>query len=938
MHDSPQQQAEIYWIDRTDDVRTTLIAANAHSLTEGEWLAPLSMGCAPIGLRECDLIPCKPFAEMSVENTSGADVDSPLLGIGLARDGATLMQKRALRTAVPPLFAGRSVRPPLRGDGSPRSPLILSNDFDLRLLQATERDQWFDMLLGGEQLLLRGFSGLPGVALLRMPLLRVVATVGGRRFALTPDTVRVDLATRTVLVVSRATLPSSLRLEAEPGAWTPRIAPAPGRPGYLRSPPAWSFAAGARRQSRPSPTVDPIRLDSLDGFTVGSTRWFAAPDRHERAIIVKRAYSIVGGALVPLEGASLAADRLVDEDDPLSPLMIASDFAPKKPLVDVLVRGTAYARPGAEHALVRLSLADIDHAVVALPPRRWGTDGIPTASAPFEPVPLSWKEAFGGERSAANPSGTGHGGEGSPPRIESPERLLRSRGDEVDPAGFGPLAPTSYRRRRYLGTLDERWRQTRWPAMPVDFDEAFFQAAPPGCRARAVAPGARVTISGVSPEGEGLSFELPSSTPAVLVGFGTGAPTPLPVQLDTITIDTDALTVELVWRGRYPIAQRPREPERVLVSGSHAGEQAFMLAFDDAWDDKARVSDDSVPVLAREALQRLTATPHDIVDRSPKSLSTPTASSLTALVAKGGSVAGRDFSECDLTGIDLSGADLTGLLLRGAQLSGADLSRAILKGADLSGARAVGARFDEADLDSADFTQAVLDGASFQSARLHRTSFAFARMHGCSLKGARGSSTSFFGAALRDACADGSELRKVDLSRTLLNESSFHAARLVDAKLYECEAERASFGGADLAHARLELMRATDASFRGVTAPDSNWERATLVRCDLAESVLDGAIFAGADLSECDLRKVRAPRASFTEGVLSGTRLEGATLSGCSFEAADLSGATLSGADLRDADMWLARVELADLEQAALVTQGASLAHGGLGKPSRPER
>jgi hypothetical protein len=182
-------------------------------------------------------------------------------------------------------------------------------------------------------------------------------------------------------------------------------------------------------------------LHSSDGYTVGSCRWFSAPDRHERAIIVKRAYSIAGNMLEPMEDAPLDADVFLDEDDPSSPLLVASDFAPMKRQVDIMVRGTAHARPGAEHALVRLSVADVEHAIVALPPRRWGGDGIPTPSKPFEPVPLSWREAYGGERMPANPSGTGYRGEGPPPRLEDPTRLVRSAEDAVEPAGFAPGAP-----------------------------------------------------------------------------------------------------------------------------------------------------------------------------------------------------------------------------------------------------------------------------------------------------------------------------------------------------------------------------------------------------------------------------------------------------------------------------------------------------------------
>ncbi len=115
-------------------------------------------------------------------------------------------------------------------------------------------------------------------------------------------------------------------------------------------------------------------------------------------------------------------------------------------------------------------------------------DGRSSSAAPFEKIPLVYERAFGGPQVPANPVGVGHKGAAGPdgkkrlPNFETPGKLIRSPGDTPPVAGLGAIHPVWKPRWDLVGTYDKAWFKTRWPYYPVDFNYAFFQAAPEGQR------------------------------------------------------------------------------------------------------------------------------------------------------------------------------------------------------------------------------------------------------------------------------------------------------------------------------------------------------------------------------------------------------------------------------------------------------------------------
>src|SRR5262249_9198174 len=97
---------------------------------------------------------------------------------------------------------------------------------------------------------------------------------------------------------------------------------------------------------------------------------------------------------------------------------------------------------------------------------------------PFTEMPLTWANAFGGPGFARNPAGKGHGTI-ELPTIEDPSRLIQRRGDQPEPAGFGPLNPAWPQRAGKVGReYGKSYRDKRAPYYAEDFDWSYFSAAP----------------------------------------------------------------------------------------------------------------------------------------------------------------------------------------------------------------------------------------------------------------------------------------------------------------------------------------------------------------------------------------------------------------------------------------------------------------------------
>ena len=247
-----------------------------------------------------------------------------------------------------------------------------------------------------------------------------------------------------------------------------------------------------------------------------------------------------------------------------------------KPGTDVALVGHAHApQSGVADMEVDFQLAGLRASARVRGNRHWQRRllrEVPTKPEPFERIPLVWERAFGGwdrhsedpdhhRGETRNPFGVGFRrrltpfAEGAPlPNIEGIGEEASSYSARVRPAGFGFTGAGWTPRRDFAGTYDESWAENRAPMLPEDFDRRFFQAAAPGLSSAAPLRGdERGVARGATASGE-IVFQLPGVLPpSVLAELQTAESEDIAMALDTVVVDTDAMSIQLTWRGSLAV-------------------------------------------------------------------------------------------------------------------------------------------------------------------------------------------------------------------------------------------------------------------------------------------------------------------------------------------------------------------------------------------------
>lgn len=285
--------------------------------------------------------------------------------------------------------------------------------------------------------------------------------------------------------------------------------------------------------------------------------------------------------------ALLMADTFTGEPGLSAPLYEA-DFAARKQRCDVLVVGRAWAPGGQPVTRMRvgLKIGPIDKVADVVGERVWqaGLTGISASSPqPFVNMPVSYDRAFGGadrfsedEREhdayVANPIGRGwhkhlknEWVNGSPlPNVEAPAEGVSFPSDQCTPAAFGPVGRGWPQRACHAGTYDQQWLDEVFPFLPKDFDERYYQAAPPDQQMPIPTGSLAVQLSGFTPDGL-RSFALPYFEAPVTVFPKRGEREAYKGMLDTIVLEPDAERLTLTWRVTRPLKKSIFEIARVQV-------------------------------------------------------------------------------------------------------------------------------------------------------------------------------------------------------------------------------------------------------------------------------------------------------------------------------------------------------------------------------------
>ena len=650
-------------------------------------------------------------------------------------------------------------------------------------------------------------------------------------------------------------------------------------------------------------------------------------------LAVKATFALVPGGVAtwceeaePLSGDEPLSDDVVNppgEAHEGGSLARATDFAPWKPRADVTLTGhaypshTAHAAHTAQVSHVALTFGALHQRAAVLGDREWHGE-VPTAPATFDRMPLVWERAFGGKGFPKNPCGRGFHG-AMLPNLEQATGLIRSPKDAPEPVCFAPVPREWQLRAHKLGTYDAAWRAQRWPYFPRDFDWSYMNAAPVPLQIDYPTGAEHFELAGVHPTLPSIVGTLPGlRARAFALGTDEAGSTfrELPLKLDTVSFDADALRVSLVWRGHleashacapevsrfYVILEPTAEP--TPISGVFARMTEELVA---RYGPGVILPSNDPPVVpAAPPPQPKAPTPR--VDRAQALEFIASRESLA-----GADLAGYDLSAVELSHRDLAGANLVGALLEGANLSGARLTRAYAPSVNLRGANLAGANLAEAVLTASDLSSAVLDYATLAEA--HAVG---ARFEGAALAHANLTDAVFDDAVFDRAVASGAAF-----SGAWLRRASFVEATLEDAQAYEIEAEGASFDRARMARLRGDGAKLSRASFVGADASDASFDSAVLAaaRLDgvtLSDAVLAHADFTGAVLDRATLKGARLRYANLERAACRKANLMEASLEGANLHQADLRGANLYGCNLNGASLDGTQLELAILANTLL--------------------
>jgi hypothetical protein len=347
---------------------------------------------------------------------------------------------------------------------------------------------------------------------------------------------------------------------------------------------------------------------SLCAFRTAQVLWQQRQGTWVQTVICKGTFELAPGE------ARLAEDQEDPNehdnywnDDPARSLYSPSDLVPFKPRCDVMLVGHAFAPNGetVKSLVARMHVGEINKAVEVHGERAWTPQRALREGAGFVKMPLRYERASGGPLTW-NPVGMKSDGKPDTqgnlplPNLQAPRTFPHAPGDFIEPAGFGPIAPTWPHRRLKLGRHEARFtsRDLASEPLPPDMDHGFWNSAPRDQQPGVIRSNERILLEHLHPTHARLVTALPGFYPRAFVDKGLGGtPQELPLTCDTLWIDTDRAICTLTWRGCLPI-EGPTQTGRILIAMERPGQR---LAWADverlasgASDEPAAQGDDSV--------------------------------------------------------------------------------------------------------------------------------------------------------------------------------------------------------------------------------------------------------------------------------------------------------------------------------------------------------
>lgn len=336
-------------------------------------------------------------------------------------------------------------------------------------------------------------------------------------------------------------------------------------------------------------------LLNATGMQAAYTQGTDKDARDSLVVVVKGTFQIPvdgGEAKLATEQKPLIMADTFSGEPGFSAPVYEADFAPVKPRCDILLLGSAHA-PNAQPATkvpVGLRVGSFIKSFNVIGDRLWEGNGLSVAPGwptPFLKMPISYDRAFGGsdnfhpdssQHSAFMPNPVGKGYrrhliaiEGTEvPNNEETNNPVTSPKGNYRPMSFGPIGRNWLPRYPLAGTYDQNWIDNIFPFLPPDFDDAYFQAAPPDQQVPYLQGGEEVVLGNLMPQGL-LRFRLPQVDMPIVFFYKKGGKYQTQGVIDTLVIEPDAGVFTLCWRASLPLKKNMFEIAQVLAGKMSPG-------------------------------------------------------------------------------------------------------------------------------------------------------------------------------------------------------------------------------------------------------------------------------------------------------------------------------------------------------------------------------
>jgi hypothetical protein len=308
-------------------------------------------------------------------------------------------------------------------------------------------------------------------------------------------------------------------------------------------------------------------------------------------VVIKGTFTIPARGMQPelSENPVALVDADVFSGDPgVSSTLYESDYAPRKPRCDILLNGSAHAPAGrpATEVPVAMRVGRMTKSFNVVGRRFWikpVTACIPSRAEPFVKQIISYDVAFGGRDVShpdpskhrwyeANFAGTGFhtnleakAVEGHLlPNTERPDDSVKHPSGNYQPMAFGAVGRAWQPRAKLAGTYDKKWLEEHYPFLAPDFDERYYQAAPPDQQHDYLVGGEEVALFNLTPEGK-THFVLPTMQIPVTFYPADGEPERVLSVCDTLLIEPDAGRFTMTWRASRRLKRNVFELSEALV-------------------------------------------------------------------------------------------------------------------------------------------------------------------------------------------------------------------------------------------------------------------------------------------------------------------------------------------------------------------------------------